>query len=65
MNTYEFFNEWLRLTVALGESEKGRLIDAVANYAINGADTALTGKEKPFFPIFVNSIKEKQNERTA
>ena len=56
----EFFKEWQRLTVALKEGEKGRLIDAVANYAINGEVTVLTGKEAPIFPIIQNYINEKQ-----
>ena len=65
MNEHEFFNEWLRLTVALKEAEKGRLIDAIANFAILGKMTVLTGKENPIFPIFQNYLNEKQSERTV
>ena len=65
MNEHEFFNEWLRLTVALKEAEKGRLIDAIANFAIDGKMTVLTGKENPIFPIFQNYLNEKQNRKAV
>ena len=61
----EFFNEWLRLTVALKESEKGRLIDAIADSVTNGKMPELRGKETPIFPVLVNYLNEKQKERTA
>lgn len=62
MNVNEFFNEWLRLTVALKEGEKGRLIDAIANYAITGKTTSLVGNEATICPIFKNYLNEKQKE---
>lgn len=65
MTAMEFFNEWSRLTVALKESEKGRLIDAVADYITNGKMTELRGKEAPILPILVNCINENRNERTV
>lgn len=66
MNEREFFNEWLRLTVALKESEKGRLIDAIANFATFGKTTVMTGNETTIFPIFQNSLREKLKiERTV
>ena len=65
MNEHEFFNEWQRLTVALKESEKGRLIDAIVNYAIFGKTTVLTGNEGTIFPIFQNLLKEKQNRKAV
>lgn len=61
MSEREFFNEWQRLTVALKEGEKGRLIDAIVNYVILGKTTVLTGKENTIFPIFKNYFNEKQN----
>ncbi len=65
MSLNEFFNEWLRFTIALGESEKGRLIDALANFAINGEEKGLKGKERPIFPIFSSVINEGQKERNV
>lgn len=65
MDEHAFFNEWLRLTVALKESEKGRLIDAIANFAINDETTVLTGKEASFLPIFQNYLNEKQNGKVV
>ena len=67
MNEREFFNEWSRLTVALKDSEKARLIDAISSFASDGKMTALIGKEACLLPVFCNLITtEKQSkERTV
>ena len=66
MKEREFFNEWSRLTIALKDGEKARLIDAIASFAIDGKMTALTGKEACLLPVFCNLVNEKQSiERTV
>lgn len=61
MNTNEFFNEWIRMTVGLKEAEKGRLIDSIAYHATETAEIPLAGKEAVLLPVFSNLFKEKQN----
>ena len=65
MSVMEFFREWNRITVGLKEAEKGRLIDAIACYAITDVLSDLTGKEACLLPVFCNLIDEKRKERAV
>ena len=65
MNEREFFNEWSRLTIALKDGEKSRLIDAISSFATTGKMTALVGKEACLLPVFCNLVTEKQSKERA
>ena len=68
MDVKSFMETWKTATIALQDSEKGRLIDALASSFHNSdADipSTLCGREKAVFPYLKEIVSKTTNERTA